>query len=121
MDLPKINNVVLPMFDSWKEDYEKVATTATTEDGKDEQVTVRQKKLVVTATFKVTSNYAKMFAKWSQEDTLTLVCYDLASDTYLSHIVHMEDFSSDLKKHSQDIDNNVSKGIWTVSFKLEEF
>jgi hypothetical protein len=39
----------------------------------------------------------------------------------LSHIVHMEDFSSDLKKHSQDIDNNVSKGIWTVSFKLEEF
>ena len=80
---------------------------------------LRYGKMSYTCEFNSSSTWAHRFAELSETDIINLSCYDLKADAAVSRRVRMRDFKAVLVNNSQRIEG--IKGLYKVTFKLEEF
>ncbi len=117
----KFNNSEIPFPLTWNETAKTIKTTFMTEGGTDEELIVRRDKLVISCSFKCTDYWVRVFKSFYRLNEFILRQYDPWTNDEESRTVRMHDFSYGLVKKSWDIDEEVTQGIWEVSFTLEEF
>ena len=115
-----INGTSIPVPVFWKEDPQVVESEATTEAGTDVVDVWRVDKLLVTASYDVTSTWLANFKTWSKETTaLTVKIYDATENNYVTRYMRMRNFSQEVVKNSDRTNGTI--GLWRISFDLIEF
>lgn len=104
---------------TWQETFNTIDDVQTSEAGGDLVTVSRYGKLSVSAGFKCTSGWVKTFQGFMDKPSFTLHRYDALAEGYKTHTVRMREFSCNFMSKSQDL--STTKGIWEVSFVLEEF
>ena len=103
---------------TWQETVRTVETVQQTEAGTDIIILTRADKLSVSVTARVSSPKLAIFDTYSKKQSFNLYRYDVNTGLYDTRVVRMRNYSRSLKRHSQDL--TVTKGVWDVSFTLEE-
>lgn len=120
MDFPPyINTTELPFPHSWKETSNVVETVNKTEAGTDQVDVTRYDKLTISCEFGCTNTLAATLKGFSKLNVLNVKYYDFETDTYKERTMRMRKFSVKLSDGSNSLEN--IRGVWTVSFDLEEF
>ncbi len=119
LDKIKFNQTEIPFPLTWNEKSNTVKKLFNTEAGTDEEIIVRRDKLNVSCSFKSTDTWVRQFKEFSMMNSFTLTQYDPLTNAVESRTVRMVDFNYGLVPKSYDLD--VTKGVWNVSFTLEEF
>lgn len=116
----KINTHVIPYPDSWRENPQKLANSFTTEDGRLQRILIRNSKMVIDASFTVTSFWLKKFMEYRDAPSITVAAYNAAIDDYEYYICIIDDesFTYDLIPESRYAQN--TNGLYKLSFTLEE-
>lgn len=114
-----LDNITLPFPSGWAEKYEVVETVNQTEAGTDSIEVQRYDKLSVSVATTCVSSLATSLAGLKDKDVIVLKMYDLKTNAYKERNVRMRDFSAKLTKDSHKL--AVTNGVWSISFKLEEF
>ena len=104
---------------SWEEESVVVENVNETEAGTDQVIVTRYDKLTVSASFQCSSLWAGKFKAWSRRDSVTVSLYDLETHAYRNRSMRLRSFKAAPAEHSEW--NRGTDGLWTVSFKLEEF
>ena len=115
----KFNTTVIPFPSGWEENPNVVENTFQTEAGTDKVEVIRYDKLSVSVSMKCLSSLVTTLGSFSRMDSFTLKRYNPTNDTYEERTVRMRGFKYKLVPKSQDL--GATKGIWEVSFNLEEF
>lgn len=115
----RFNNLEIIYPLSWVVNPTKNKNTFTTEAGTEIDVIKRDSRLSISASFKCTSDWLATFSLFRDMDAFALTWYDPTTQTYDVYRVRMDNFKYTLVPKSQDLE--VTKGIWEVSFNLEEF
>ena len=113
-----LNNIEIPYGRGWSEKSNVVENSKQSEAGTSIYSVTRFDKLSITAKFGCKYDLAKTLKGLSKEETITLKRYDVLADAYEERTVVMRNFQVDLITGSETIDNQ--KGIWAVSFALNE-
>lgn len=116
---PVLNNYALPPANSWEEQSEVIENVMTSEAGTDLANVVRYDKLTISASYRCMSDVAKELKGLSKLNTLTLVMYDVETETTVTRYVRMREFTASLIKDSHKV--SISDGLWEVSFTLIEY
>ena len=103
----------------WDEDYEVIEDVNETEAGTDVVVVTRRGKLTVSASYKVSSVWAKKFMEFSEQDTIAVKIYDAVSDGYKTYTMRMRRFKKSQVKGSEFV--RYGNGVYNVSFDLIQF
>lgn len=103
---------------TWQESVGTVETVQQSEAGTDIIILTRTDKLSVSVTARVTSAKLAFYDTYSKKKTFRLTRYDVVRDMYETRTVRMRNYTRSLMRRSQDLD--VSKGIWDISYTLEE-
>ncbi len=114
----KFNTTTILFPLTWQESFNTIDDVQISEAGGDLVTVSRYGKLSVSAGFKCTSAWVKTFQGFMDEPSFTLHRYDAFAERYKMHTVRMREFSCNFVPKSQDL--SITKGIWEVSFVLEE-
>lgn len=104
---------------TWVENPEKMKNTFTTEAGTEIDLVIRASRLSISASYKCTDEWVKIFMQFRDMNSFTLKTYNVLTKTYKENTVRMTDFNYSLVPKSHDL--AVTNGVWEVSFNLEEF
>ena len=116
----QINNTDLPVAVSWNETAEVVGNANTTEAGTDIVDILRVDKLIVNASYDVSSTWLATFKGWANDTSkLTVKIYDSITNGYVTRYMRIRNFTYNLVQHSDK--NNGTIGLWNVTFDLIEF
>ncbi len=116
----KINNTPIPVPIEWSENSMVVENVNTTEAGTDVSDVLRVDKLMVTASFDVSSAWLATFKGWANSTSaLTIDIYDPISNAYKQRSMRIRNFISNLVRYSDGTSGTV--GLWNVTFDLIEF
>ena len=116
----QINNTDLPVAISWNETAEVVENANTTEAGTDIVDILRVDKLIVNASYDVSSTWLATFKGWANDTSkLTVKIYDSITNGYVTRYMRIRNFTYNLVQHSDK--NNGTIGLWNVTFDLIEF
>lgn len=120
LDFPiTINTVQLPFPHKWAETSNVVETVNKTEAGTDQVEIVRYDKLTISCEFGCDNTLAATLKGFSRLASLTVKYYDTETDAYKERTMRMRKFSQSLADGSHVLDG--LRGVWSVSFDLEEF
>lgn len=113
------DNDVMPWPSTWNESSEVVETVSMTEAGTQQTEVVRYDRLKVQVGFNVTDAIAKKLKEYSKQDSIAVKYYDIETDGYKTRNMRIRSFSASLKKDSNAL--LYVRGVWSISFTLEEF
>ena len=116
-----LDNINLLIPNPYKETWNAVEDIKQSAGGTDIYTNTRARKLSISASYKVTSDWLKTLAtlnNTSRTQSLTLKRYDPIQEGYTEHQVKMKNFSYQVDRKSWDI--TASFGLYKVSFTLEE-
>ena len=116
-----LNNIELLIPNPYKESWNAIEDTKQSAAGTDVYTSIRVRKLSISVSYKVTSDWLKTLAELntlSRTESLTLQRYDPILEDYSEHQVKMKNFSYQVDRKSWDL--SVTNGIYKVSFTLEE-
>lgn len=120
LDFPLcINSTTLPFPSKWSEKSNVVETVNKTEAGTDQVEVVRYDKLTISCEFGCTNELAATLKGFSKLSSVTVKYYDTETDTYKERTMRMRKYSQTLASGSYAL--NAVRGVWSVSFDLEEF
>ena len=112
------NDAVIPFPISYNASYDVVENVNTSEAGTDLVDMVRNDKLSLSMSFKMTSENVRMIRVFSRMRTFTLKIYDTLEDDYIERTVRMRNYKENLIPKSERI--SISNGLWEISFDLLE-
>lgn len=117
----KIDDTAIPFPDTWEETPMKVSNEFETESGYRQKIIVRNSRMRIAASFKVSSRWLKKFEAWRDAAILTVSVYDAQTGAYKNRTMEISDdsFSYSLIQNSKRLAN--TEGLWRLSFELEEF
>ena len=119
-DFPiSINLTELPFPHKWQESSNVVETVNKTEAGTDQVEVVRYDKLTISCEFGCTNTLVATLKGFSKMSSLSVKCYDAETDAYKERTMRMRKFSVRCADGSHTLDG--VRGVWNVSFDLEEF
>ena len=110
---------VIPQPSSWTESSDVIENVNKTEAGTDHAEVVRYDKLKVSCGFNVTDATARLLKQYSKHDSITVKYYDIETDDYKERTMRIRGFSAALVKDSFNL--QTVRGVWNVTFTLEEF
>lgn len=116
-----LDNINLLIPNPYKETWNAVEDIKQSAGGTDIYTNTRARKLSISVSYKVTSDWLKTLAtlnNTSRTQSLTLKRYDPIQEGYTEHQVKMKNFSYQVDRKSWDL--NTTFGIYKVSFTLEE-
>lgn len=113
------NTTVIPFPLDHSEDSQTIDSVKKTEAGTDIVTVARYGKLKASMTFVCLQDMLQTLAGFSSMDSFTFKRYDPKIDAYGEKIVRMRNFKYKPRKGSEDLTE--VKGVWEVSFDLEEF
>lgn len=113
------NTTAIPFPMDYFEDHEVVDKVKQTEAGTDIVTVVRYRKLKASMTFVCLQSTLQTLAGFNNADSFTFKRYDPVADAYGEKTVRMRNFHYAPRKGSEDLTE--VKGVWEVSFDLEEF
>lgn len=117
----KLNNEVYPYLKTMDTGLNDYVTTHETEGGKQEDVTVRRGRKSIAVSGVVLQPLITRLLALEYLDEFTAEIYDPAIDDYATMLVRIGpgSMSYGLKEKSAKL--RTTKGVWNVSFMLEEF
>lgn len=117
----KLNNEVYPYLKTMDTGLNDYVTTHETEGGKQEDVTVRRGRKSIAISGVVLQPLLTKLLALEYLDEFTAEIYDPAIDDYATMLVRIGpgSMSYGLKEKSAKL--RTTKGVWNVSFTLEEF
>lgn len=117
----KLNNEVYPYLKTMDTGLNDYVTTHETEGGKQEDVTVRRGRKSIAISGVVLQPSLTRLLALEYLDEFTAEIYDPAIDDYATMLVRIGpgSMSYGLKEKSAKL--RTTKGVWNVSFTLEEF
>lgn len=92
----------------------------TTEDGHTNVISTRKDKQSVAMVFHCSSAWVKKFKEYYKKNDFWFREYDSIEDKEESRHVRMTNYNEHLVPKSWAVDTTTSKGLWEVSFTLEE-
>lgn len=110
-----LDGIQLPNPRSWKEKHEVVENSKETEAGTTATIVTRYDKLKVSVSYQCSSDFADQLYRLSIKDTMVM---HLTGDAKPSRIVMIRDFEKSLESRSERVGR--TKGLWNVSFDIEE-
>lgn len=116
-----LDNINLLIPNPYKETWNAVEDIKQSAGGTDIYTNTRARKLSISVSYKVTSDWLKTLATLnnkSRTQSLPLKRYDPIQEGYTEHQVKMKNFSYQVDRKSWDI--TASFGLYKVSFTLEE-
>ena len=116
-----LNNIELLIPNPYTETWNAIEETKQSAAGTDIYTNVRDRKLSISVTYKVTSDWLKTLADLnmtSRTSSLTLKRYDPILEAYSEHNVKMKNFKYQTVRKAYDL--AITNGIYKVSFTLEE-
>lgn len=120
LDFPiEINSTTLPFPHKWQETSNVVETVNKTEAGTDQVEVVRYDKLTISCEFGCTNTLVATLKGFSKMSSLSVKYYDAETDAYKTRTMRMRKFSVRLADGSHTLP--AVRGVWNVSFDLEEF
>lgn len=120
LDFPiEINSTTLPFPHKWQETSNVVETVNKTEAGTDQVEVVRYDKLTISCEYGCTNDMVATLKSFSKMSSLSVKYYDAETDAYKTRTMRMRKFSVSLADGSHTL--NAVRGVWRVSFDLEEF
>ena len=114
-----INGVELFPSNGWEQSHNTVENVYQTEAGTDQVSVIRSDKLTVTAQFRCRSDWKAVFTGFSKMNSLEVKIYDEELDDYKMRTMRMRNYKATLIEYSEKVKD--TKGVWDVSFSLEEF
>ena len=119
-DFPiSINSTSLPFPHKWQESSNIVENVNKTEAGTDQVEVVRVDKLTISCEFGCDNTLVATLKGFSKLNSLNVKYYDAETDAYKERTMRMRKFSQGLVNGSHTL--NGVRGVWNVSFDLEEF
>lgn len=117
----KLNNEIYPYLKTMDTGLNDYVTTHETEGGKQEDVTVRRGRKSIAVSGVVLQPLLTRLLALEYLDEFTAEIYDPAIDDYATMLVRIGpgSMSYGLKEKSAKL--RTTKGVWNVSFTLEEF
>nr|DAG31495.1 MAG TPA: hypothetical protein [Caudoviricetes sp.] len=115
----KINGIELFPSSGWEQSHSPIENIYQTEAGTDQISVTRYDKLTVTAKYRCQSEWLGIFSAFSKLDTLQVEIYDEELDAYKLRNMRMRNYKKTLIEFSEKVKD--TKGVWDVSFSLEEF
>ena len=115
----KFDDTVLPFMSTWNESFGRIVSNNTSEAGSDIETIIRRGKITVKAGCGCFSDMRGTLQSFYNLDSFVLYRYDDIEEGYTTHNVRMTEFSSERVYKSESVDD--TKGLWKVSFTLEEF
>lgn len=109
----------IPQPSTWSESSNVVETVNQTEAGTQQVEVVRYDRLTVNCGFVVTDATAMLLKDFSKRNSISVKYYDIETDAYKTRTMRIRNFSASLKKDSNTL--LYVRGVWEISFKLEEF
>ena len=116
---PCINTIQLPFPHSWKETSNVVETVNKTEAGTDQVDVVRYDKLTISCEFGCDNTLVATLKGFAKLGSLSVKYYDAETDAYKERTMRMRKFAQSFVDGSHTLDG--VRGVWKVSFDLEEF
>lgn len=113
------DNDVMPWPSTWNENSDVIETVSQTEAGTQQTEVVRYDRLKVQVGYNVTDVIAKKLKEYSKQDSIAVKYYDIETDDYKTRNMRIRSFSASLKKDSNAL--LYVRGVWAISFTLEEF
>lgn len=116
-----MNGTSLTFFPtSWERSSNKIQTVNQSEGGRDIIQAVRYDKMSISASF-VIADYAwvQFFEQLNELDSFKVKEYSPRDNAYVERTMRIEGFSDSMRRKSETIDG--VKGVWEISFTLEEF
>lgn len=108
-----------PAAGTWTEEPGTVENVNTTEAGTDQVIVVRRNKFQASASWNLTSFWARRFRAFSLLDSVTVSVWDALSGAYAVHTCRVTGFSAKLAEYSEQTAG--TDGLWAVSLSLVEF
>lgn len=111
------NGANLPLPDSYDVDLSTVEadTTGETEAGTTQRDVVRQGVVGISVSFSVSAAWLKRLTAYSKQDKLTVRYFDTETLDISEAEMYITGFKAKLEKDTS------RKGLWSVSFNLNEF
>ena len=109
----------IPQPSTWTENSEVIETVNQTEAGTQQAEVVRYDRLKVNCGFVVTDEVARLLKGYSKHNSIAVKYYDIETDDYKTRYMRIRNFSAALRKNSDKLLS--VRGVWDVSFTLEEF
>lgn len=111
------NGANLPLPDSYDLSMDAVEadTTGETEAGTTQRDVVRQGVVNISVSFSVSAAWLKRLAVYSKQDKLTVRYFDTSTLEISEAEMYITGYKAKLEKDTS------KKGLWTVSFTLNEF
>lgn len=103
---------------TWQETVKTVEDVQQTEAGTDVIILTRTDKLSVSVTARVSSAKLLFYDTYSTKKSFLLSRYDVETGIYDNRTVRMRNYTRSLKRHSETL--TVTKGVWDISYTLEE-
>lgn len=120
LDFPLMfDSDVIPQPSTWTEQSNVVETVNQTEAGTQQAEVVRYDRLKVNCGFVVTDATAQLLKTYSKRNSIAVKYYDIETDAYKTRTMRIRNFSAALKKGSHTL--QTVRGVWEISFSLEEF
>jgi len=113
------DSTVMPQPHTWTETSNVVETVNKTEAGTDQVDVVRLDKLTISVEYGCTDDLARTLKAFSKQNSIVVKYYDIETDDYKQRTMRMRKFSVALVQHSNEL--LAVRGVWRVSFDLEEF
>lgn len=112
-----LNGTNLPFPDSYDVDISAVEadTKGETEAGTTQRDVVRQGVATISVSFSVTAIWLKRLSDFSKEDSVSVSFFDTSALGMREAEMYIDGFKAKLEKDTSQ------KGLWTVSFTLNEF
>ena len=113
----KFGGTALPLPDSYDVSLAAVEAESSgeTEAGTTQRDVVRQGVVTISVSFSVTAKWLKLLTAYSKEDKLSVDYFDTETAELKNTEMYMKGFQAKLKKDTS------YRGLWTVSFTLQEF
>ena len=111
------NGSDLPLPDSYDVDLSAVEadTKGETEAGTTQRDVVRQGVVTISVSFSVSATWLKRLSAYSKQDKLTVKYFDTSTLEISDTEMYITGFKAKLEKDTS------RKGLWSVSFTLNEF
>ena len=113
------NSVEIMQWTKWDENRDVIENTYQTEAGTDQLDVVRYGKLTVNCQYRCHDEWVRIFAEFSQRDSIEVSSYDVHLAQNTVKIMRMRDFKVSPIEFSENVKD--TNGVWDVSFRLEEF
>lgn len=113
------NTTQIPFPTDYSEDSQTIESSRVTEAGTDIVNVARYGKLKASMSFTCLQATVQTLASFKSVDSFTFKRYSPETDAYAESTVRMRNYKCQPKKGSEDLTE--VKGVWDVSFDLEEF